>query len=124
MVHIVVHICLVYKLFLFLPADIASPPSSPPFFSAFGVTAVFSCQVFHRAGLSSPILGSILVGVLNVGITLLAAGLMDRYALISPPSLSASRQKWEGVRRRNTQQLLCFRSAHRDHAVKPISNMN
>jgi hypothetical protein len=40
---------------------------------------VLVLQVFQRAGLSSPILGSIFMGLINVGVTLLAASLMDRW---------------------------------------------
>jgi hypothetical protein len=37
-----------------------------------------SPQVFQKAGLESPILGSILMGLVNVGFTLLAASMMDK----------------------------------------------
>jgi MFS family permease len=45
-------------------------------------------QVFLRAGLSSPILGSILVGAINLGFTAGAATLMDRWG--RKPLLQAS----------------------------------
>lgn len=48
----------------FLRHLITPPPSHQP-------------QVFLRAGLKSPIVGSILVGAINLGFTLLAASLMD-----------------------------------------------
>lgn len=35
-------------------------------------------QVFKEAGLKSPVLGSIVMGCINLGSTLLAAALMDR----------------------------------------------
>ncbi len=35
-------------------------------------------QVFRKAGLSSPVLGSIIMGAINLGGTLLAVLLMDR----------------------------------------------
>jgi hypothetical protein len=45
-------------------------------------------QVFLRAGLKSPILGSILVGAINLGFTAAAATLMDRWG--RKPLLQAS----------------------------------
>ncbi len=47
---------------------------------ASGINTViyYSSMVFLRAGLKSPILGSIFVGVINLGFTAVAAALMDR----------------------------------------------
>ncbi len=41
---------------------------------------IWSChaQVFTRAGLQSPVVGSILMALVNLAFTLLAASLMDR----------------------------------------------
>lgn len=47
---------------------------------ASGINTViyYSSEVFQRAGLQSPILGSILMGLVNVAFTLVAASLMDK----------------------------------------------
>ncbi|KIZ00413.1 sugar transporter, partial [Monoraphidium neglectum] len=57
---------------------------------ASGINTViyYSSMVFLRAGLSSPILGSILVGAINLGFTAGAATLMDRWG--RKPLLQAS----------------------------------